>query len=77
MATQLKDSASVEAILSEMTLEEKAQMIQGGTPFRSAAMPKYGIPALYMIDTTTGLNLREYIGEALYGKLAAEAEAAG
>ena len=77
MATQLKDSASIEAILSEMTLEEKAQMIQGGTPFRSAAMPKYGIPALYMIDTTTGLNLREYLGEALYGKLAAEAEAAG
>ena len=77
MATQLKDFASIEAILSEMTLEEKAQMIQGGTPFRSAAMPKYGIPALYMIDTTTGLNLREFVGEALYGKLAAEAEAAG
>ena len=77
MATQFKDAASIEAILTEMTLEEKAQMIQGSTPFRSAAMPKYGIPALYMIDTTTGLNLREYVGEALYGKLAAEAEAAG
>ena len=77
MATKLKDAASIEAILSEMTLEEKAEMIQGGTPFRSAAMPKYGIPALYMIDTTTGLNLREYVGEALYAKLSAEAEAGG
>lgn len=75
MATQLKDRASIEVILSEMTLEEKAEMIQGSTPFRSAAMPKYGIPAIYMIDTTTGLNMREYVGEALYGKLAAEAEA--
>ena len=77
MATQLKDSASIEAIISEMSLEEKAQMIQGSTPFRSAAMPKYGIPAIYMIDTTTGLNMREYMGEALYKKLAAEAEAKG
>ncbi len=77
MATQLKDIASIEAILAEMSLEEKAQMIQGGTPFRSVAMPKYGIPAIYMIDTTTGLNLREYVGEALYKKIEAEAEAKG
>ena len=77
MATQLKDKASIEAILNEMTLEEKAEMIQGSTPFRSAAMPKYGIPAIYMIDTMTGVNLREYIGEALYQKIAAEAEAKG
>ena len=77
MATQLKDTASIEAILAEMTLEEKAEMIQGSTPFRSAAMPKYGIPAIYMIDTMTGVNLREFVGEALYQKIAAEAEAKG
>ena len=56
MATQLKDIQSIESILSEMTLEEKAEMIQGSSPFRSAAMPKYGIPPIYMIDTCTGLN---------------------
>lgn len=77
MATQLKDIQSIEAILSEMTLEEKAEMIQGSFPFRSASMPKYGIPAMYMIDTCTGLNLREYLGEAVYQQLSAEAEKAG
>ena len=77
MATQLKDIQSIEAILSEMTLEEKAEMIQGSSPFRSAAMPKYGIPPIYMIDTCTGLNLREYLGEAIYQQLSAEAEKNG
>ena len=75
MAAKLKDLSSIETILSEMTLEEKAEMIQGSSPFRSAAMEKYGIPAIYMIDTCTGLNLREYLGEAIYQKLAAEAKA--
>ncbi|MBQ9611070.1 MAG: hypothetical protein IJV14_00570, partial [Lachnospiraceae bacterium] len=77
MAAQLKDAASIEQIIREMSLEEKAAMIQGSTPFRSCAMPKYGIPALYMIDTCTGLNLREYLGEALYLKLEKEAAEAG
>lgn len=77
MATQLKDFQSIEAIISEMTLEEKAEMIQGSSPFRSAAMPKYGIPPIYMIDTCTGLNMREYLGEAIYQQLSAQAEQAG
>ena len=53
------------------------EMIQGSSPFRSAAMPKYGIPPIYMIDTCTGLNLREYLGEAIYQQLSAEAEKNG
>lgn len=77
MAVKLTNEASIEKILSEMTLEEKAEMIQGSSPFRSAAMPKYGIPAIYMIDTCTGMNMREFYGESVYQKLAAEAEAAG
>ncbi len=77
MATQLKDEASIEQIIAEMTLEEKAEMIQGSAPFHSAALPKYGIPSIYMIDTCTGMNMREYLSEALYLKMAADAEAAG
>ena len=77
MPTQLKDRQSIEEIIHEMTLEEKACMIMGSSPFRSCAMPKYGIPAIYMIDTCTGLNMREYLGEAMYQKLSTEAEAAG
>ncbi len=31
MATQLKDEASIEQILNEMSVEEKARMITGGS----------------------------------------------
>ncbi len=77
MPVKLTNLESIEKILSEMSLEEKAELIQGSSPFRSASMPKYGIPSIYMIDTVTGLNLREYLGEAIYQKIAAEAETKG
>ena len=33
MATKLTDFGSIEAIISEMTLEEKARLVTGGSPF--------------------------------------------
>ena len=77
MATKLKDHVSVEKILQEMTIGEKARMVIGGSPFRTEAMPEYGIPAMFMLDSCNGLNSLEYLGEKVYAKLAAEAEAAG
>lgn len=77
MATQLKDKESIEKILEEMTLEEKARMVIGGAPFHSEAMPKYGIPAMLMVDSCNGLNAMEPAVDDLYYKLAAEAEAIG
>jgi len=77
MATKLTDHASVEKILQEMTISEKARMVIGGSPFHTEAMPEYGIPAMFMIDSCNGLNSMEYLGEKVYAKLAAEAEAAG
>lgn len=77
MATQLTDYASIEMILGEMTLEEKARLVIGGSPFHTEAIPKYGIPAMYMIDSGNGLNSLEYIGEKVYAKLAADAEVSG
>ena len=77
MATKLTDHASVEKILQEMTVSEKARMVIGGSPFHTEAMPEYGIPAMFMIDSCNGLNSLEYLGEKVYAKLAAEAEAAG
>ena len=77
MATKLTDHASVEKILQEMTIAEKARMVIGGSPFHTEAMPEYGIPAMFMIDSCNGLNSMEYLGEKVYAKLAAEAEAAG
>lgn len=36
MATKLTDFGSIEAIISEMTLEEKARLVTGGSPLRPA-----------------------------------------
>lgn len=77
MATKLTNRASVEQIISEMTVEEKARMVIGGSPFHTEAIPEYGIPAMYMIDSCNGLNSLEYLGEKVYHKLAADAQAAG
>lgn len=77
MATKLTDHVSVENILQEMSVSEKARMVIGGTPFRTEAIPEYGIPAMFMLDSCNGLDSLEFLGERVYGKLAAEAEAAG
>lgn len=77
MATQLTDHKSVEQIVSEMTVEEKARMVIGGSPFHTEAMTEYGIPTMFMLDSCNGFNSMEYVGEKIYLKLAADAEAAG
>lgn len=56
MSTKLKDEASIEQILQEMTVEEKAKLVTGGSPFASEPMEKYGIPAMFMLDGGTGFN---------------------
>ena len=68
---------SIEQIISEMTLEEKARMVIGGAPFHTEAIDKYGIPAMFMLDSCNGVNSMEYAGEQIYQKLAEDAEAAG
>lgn len=77
MATKLTNHASIEQILHEMSVEEKARMVIGGAPFHTEAIPEYGIPAMSMIDSCNGLNSMEYAAEKIYQKLEAEAEAAG
>lgn len=73
MAAKLTDHSSVDKVVSEMTVEEKARMVIGGAPFHTEAMPEYGIPAMYMLDSCNGLNSMEYSGEQIYQKLAADA----
>ena len=77
MATKLTDVSSVDQVLAELTLEEKARLVIGGAPFHTEAIPEHGIPAMYMIDSCNGLNSMEYAGERVYQKLSADAEAAG
>ena len=77
MKPMLTDAASVEKVVQAMTLHEKARMVIGGSPFHTEAMPEYGIPAMYMLDSCNGLNIMEYAGESLYQTIAAQAEQAG
>lgn len=63
MSTKLSDQASVEKLIEEMTVEEKALLLTGKTQFGSRGFPKYGIPAIRFIDSATGVNFFEYFLE--------------
>ncbi len=77
MAAKLTDQNSIEQILKEMTVEEKAACITGGTSFYSRAMEKYGIPALLWLDGGTGFNSNQKFLDVMYQKYADQREAEG
>lgn len=77
MKPMLTDAASVEKVVQAMTLQEKARMVIGGSPFHTEAMPEYGIPAMYMLDSCNGVNSLEYAGENLYQSMTQQAEQVG
>ncbi len=77
MSTILKNEDSIAAIVKEMSLEEKASMISGESPFRSRHFEKYQIPSIFMLDSCNGLNSMEYAGEAVYQKISEAAAAEG
>ena len=64
---KLTDRASVDAVLAEMTLEEKLQMLTGGSGFGTCEVPRLGIPAAMMVDSAAGVNLAQYFGD-LYSR---------
>ena len=66
MATKLTDAASIEAILAEMSVEEKAACITGDSAFSTRAMEKYGIPSLLTIDGGTGFNTSQMCWEIVF-----------
>ena len=57
MATKLTDPASIDLLISEMTVAEKARLVIGGSPWCTEELPEYGIPKLFMLDSCNGLNL--------------------
>lgn len=65
MAIRLTDRASVEAVMAEMTLEEKAQMVTGMSHYGTASIPRLGIPSAMLIDNGCGINMRQYLRELL------------
>lgn len=56
---------SVQEVLEELTLEEKAELVSGGGIYTSKTMKKYGIQPALFIDGGCGVNIRQYL-EALY-----------
>lgn len=62
--------ASVEAILKEMTLLEKAQMVTGETTYGTKGLERFQIPSALLQDAGNGVNLRQYLSNLLNtGKL--------
>ncbi len=53
----------VEALINEMTLEEKATLVNGATFFGSAAIERVGIPRLQLLDGGTGINFEQLFGD--------------
>lgn len=66
MSTKLTDKKSIQAVIEEMTLEEKASLITGGSTFYTHAIERLGIPAALLTDGGTGLNTKFIYMDALY-----------
>lgn len=65
--TELTDINSVEKVLQELTVEEKASLVSGGGIYHTRAIERLGIPSAVFIDAGCGVNLRQYL-ETLYDR---------
>lgn len=65
MGVKLTDKASVKAVIQEMTLEEKAMLVTGGSTFGTAKNDRLGIPSAMFLDAGGGVNLRQYLSNLL------------
>ncbi|MFW6146335.1 MAG: beta-glucosidase [Planctomycetota bacterium] len=68
---RLTNEASIPQVIAAMTLEEKAALVGGATPFRSAAVDRLGIPALVMADGHNGINIFHLLHNYTYDAAAA------
>lgn len=57
---QLRD---IQDIIKEMTLEEKAKLVNGATFFGSAAIERLGVPRMQLLDGGTGMNFEQLFGD--------------
>lgn len=55
----------IKSIISKLTLEEKAALLQGATTWTSASVKRLGIPAMFMSDGPVGLRKQAGAGDHL------------
>lgn len=72
--SKLVNEASIPALLEEMSVKEKVDLLVGKTVFSSQEFPQYGIPSIRYLDGATGVNLMQYMGELVGLKMAVESE---
>ena len=58
-----KIKATPEEILTQMTLEEKAALVNGASFFGMAGLERFDIPALQLLDGGTGMNFEQLFGD--------------
>ncbi len=61
--SKLVNEDSIPALLAEMSVKEKVDLLTGKSMFSSPEMPQYGIPSILYLDGATGVNLMQYMGE--------------
>ena len=74
MSTKFVDRESIEQILKEMTVEEKAELVIGSSGFRSQGNEKYGIPVAVLLDGGTGFNSMQWGLETDFQEIAKKAK---
>ena len=54
---------NIHDIIKNMTLEEKAKLVNGATFFGTAAMERLGVPRMQLLDGGTGMNFEQLFGD--------------
>lgn len=62
-----KEMKTAESILSQMTLDEKATLVNGASFFGMAGLKRFAIPPLQLLDGGTGMNFEQLFGD-LYSR---------
>ncbi len=61
--SKLINESSIPALLEEMTVKEKIDLLTGGSAFSTLEMSKYNIPSVLYLDGATGVNMLQYVCE--------------
>ncbi|MCM1159019.1 MAG: glycoside hydrolase family 3 C-terminal domain-containing protein [Bacteroidales bacterium] len=62
------EEVDIYRIIEEMTLEEKARLVNGASFFGMAAIDRLSVPALQLLDGGTGINFEQLFGD-FYSRL--------